>query len=128
MKKKIDSQHRPDSGFISSFGRLCCAAAVLAAVPLVMLWQSANRDKGTSKGFSIYNVHHVNSGIAEYAINGSEEGLLFYINVLQRDGNTEAIETWLSFGAKNIGTPAVMKAYNEFMATARQKKTAGGEK
>ena len=39
--------------------------ALLVAVPLLMLWQSSNPSKGTSKGWSKYNVYHEISLITE---------------------------------------------------------------
>lgn len=39
--------------------------ALIAAVPLIMLWQSTNPSEGTSKGWSEYNVYHEISLITE---------------------------------------------------------------
>ena len=93
------------------------AAGILLLVPMLMLLQSGNKDKGTSKGYSVYNLYHVNSNISEYAMSGSEEGLLMYLEVLRRDANTAAMKTWLTFGMERIGTPAIRKAWADFNST-----------
>ena len=45
---------------------LYCGIAIVAAIPLLMLWQSSNPSKGTSPGRSRYNVDHVISVLNEY--------------------------------------------------------------
>ena len=45
---------------------LCVGVALIAAVPLLMLWQSANRSKGTSPGRSKYNTYHLIGVLNEF--------------------------------------------------------------
>ena len=45
---------------------LLCGIALIAAVPLLMLWQSGNPATGTAPGWSEYNVHHVISILNEF--------------------------------------------------------------
>ena len=48
---------------------LCGGLALLAAVPLVMLWQSSNKSTGTSKGWTKFNVYQEVSVITMYLAN-----------------------------------------------------------
>lgn len=69
---------------------------LLALIPLVLLWQSMNSSKGTSKGHSRYNVDQFGGVLTEFLFDGNPEALdPFCDYALLRDKNPVLAEAWL---------------------------------
>lgn len=96
------------------------ALLVLGAVPLLLWYQSSRDDKGTSPGYSRYNVDQFSNTLAEQALNlrnpECDSFLLLYVEHLVRNGYRTAPLTWLRLGAERGKSAKVMGAYAEALA------------
>lgn len=86
---------------------LCGGILLVAAVPLVMLWQSGNASKGTSPGKSKYNVYHAVSLLNLHLYNDHPQALhLFCRYTLGYFGNGSYTATWIDYVAARCGNCA----------------------
>lgn len=69
---------------------LVCGLVLVAAVPLLMLWQSCNRSKGTSSGRTRYNTDHFVSILNEYLCKKQQP-------LLQDENQPSALELFCDF-------------------------------
>ena len=75
---------------------LWCGIFLLALIPLMMLWQSGNSSKGTSKGFTVYNGDQFGGVVTEFLFDGHPEALDPLCDyMLIRDKNPALAEAWL---------------------------------
>lgn len=79
------------------------AAAVLLGVPALLWYQSSRGDKGTSPGFSRYNVDHLVNILEEKALDAKnpecDAALLICAETFARNGYRNASLMWLRVGA-----------------------------
>ena len=92
---------------------LAAGAALLAAVPLLLLYQSSNTSKGTSRGWSEYNVDQAVSGLNEHLrreYGGQQPDPLdmFCDYVIDRDRNAVYAATWIDHAASRRGECAAV--------------------
>ena len=96
------------------------ALLVFCAVPFLLWYQSSRDDKGTSPGFSRYNVDQFSNTLAEQALNlrnpECDSFLLLYVEHLVKNGWRTAPLTWLRMGAERGMSAKVMGAYAEALA------------
>ena len=79
--------------------------ALVAAIPLLMLWQSGNTSRGTSRGWSEYNVEiFVSKLIVEHLNFGDAEALNeFCILTLSRGASPAYVGSWIDRTADKCG-------------------------
>ena len=75
---------------------LTLGAALLATIPLLLLWQSSNTSKGTSKGFTVLNGDQFGGVMTEFLSEDKAEALDTLCDyTLIRDRNPALAEAWL---------------------------------
>ena len=75
---------------------LVSGCALMALVPVLLLYQSSNTSKGTSGGVSEYNVDHLGSTATSYLYSGESKALdIFCDYALGRDGNGILAAAWI---------------------------------
>jgi len=75
---------------------LISGGALMALVPVLLLYQSSNTSKGTSGGVSEYNVDHLGSTATSYLYSGESKALdIFCDYALGRDGNGILAAAWI---------------------------------
>ena len=80
--------------------------ALIAAVPLLLLWQSSDPAKGTSPGRSRYNVYHFISILNEMLYKKCPAALNLFCDFTLDSRmwrNTAHAETWIDFTAAQCG-------------------------
>ena len=78
--------------------------ALIAAVPLLLLWQSSNPAKGTSPGKTKYNIYHAASLVSLHLYNGNPKALhLFCFYTLGHFGNGSYTAAWIDHIASRCG-------------------------
>jgi len=83
---------------------LCGGIVLVAAIPLVMLWQSSNPSKGTSPGKSMYNEYHLVSLLTMHLYNDRPEALhLFCRYMLGYCGNGSYTAAWIDYVGSRCG-------------------------
>ena len=76
---------------------LWSGTALLALIPLLLLWQSSNASKGTSPGRSEYNADHFGGILTEFLFDGEAEALGPFCDYsLTRERNPALAEAWLA--------------------------------
>ena len=69
---------------------------LLALIPILLLWQSSNASKGTSRGHTEYNADHMGGELTEFLYGGEAEALDPFCDfALIRDKNPALVEAWL---------------------------------
>ena len=115
MKNKVESV-----GVFAAPRSAAVALLVLCAVPLLLWYQSSRDDKGTSPGWSRYNVDQFSNTLAEQALNlrnpECDSFLLLYVEHLVKNNYRTAPLTWLRLGAERGMSAKVMGAYAEALA------------
>lgn len=115
MKKRVET-----GGAFAAPRTAAVALLVLCAVPFLLWYQSSRDDKGTSPGWSRYNVDQFNNTLAEQALNlrnpECDSFLLLYVEHLVKNGWRTAPLTWLRMGAERGMSAKVMGAYAEALA------------
>ena len=75
---------------------LWCGILLLALIPALLLRQSSNTSKGTSRGHTEYNVDHFGGVLTEFLYDGEAEALdPFCDYALSRERNPALAEAWL---------------------------------
>ena len=88
---------------------LVAGLLLLAAIPLLMLWQSSNKSTGTSKGWSKYNVYQEVSVLTMYLAYARPDNEnsrilhLFCMFALGKYRNGEYAATWIDYVASQCG-------------------------
>lgn len=83
---------------------LCGGLVLVAAVPLLMLWQSSDHSKGTGPGRSKYITLLFVREVNEHLCNRKPEALgLLCDFTLDLDGNVVYTETWVDYIAAHCG-------------------------
>ena len=91
------------------FKTLAAGVVLVAAVPLLLFWQSSNESTGTSKGWSKYNEYQNVSVITMYLANARPENdnrrILheFCLFTLGRYRNGEYTAAWIDYVASRCG-------------------------
>jgi len=77
---------------------------LVAAIPLLMLWQSGNTSKGTGPGKSKYIEYHRVSELTSHLYNGNTQALhMFCVHTLGRRKNPRYTATWIEDVAARCG-------------------------
>ena len=78
--------------------------AIIAATPLLMLWQSSNPSKGTSPGKSEYNTQILITEVNAHLGNKTPEALELLCDfTLDLDRNAVFTERWIDYIAEHCG-------------------------
>ena len=86
------------------FKALVGGLVLVAAVPLLMLWQSSDHSKGTSPGHSKYNTQLLLSEVCIHLRGRNTEALkLFCDFTLDIDGNIAYTEAWANYMREHCG-------------------------
>jgi len=91
-------------GIFVSVRSALLAAAALLGVPALLWYQSSRGDKGTSSGFSRYNVDHLINILEEKALDAKnpecDAALLICAEAFAGNGYRNASLMWLRIGAE----------------------------